>query len=101
MSDNYVYIITTNTAANTDIGLVIFPVPASSQLNILFAAKNNDNLTISLINAAGQVVYKSQQTIAAGNFSTIADVTTLPPGSYILKIRLGQKVYNTKVIILR
>ncbi|MDB5090253.1 MAG: Por secretion system C-terminal sorting protein [Mucilaginibacter sp.] len=102
LSDNYVYIITTNNVGSkTDIGLVIFPVPASSQLNILFAAKNSDNLTISLINAAGQIVYNTKQTIAAGNFSTIADVTSLPPGSYILKIQLGQKAYNTKVIILR
>jgi len=102
LSDNYVYIITgNNTGAKTDIGLVVFPVPASSQLNILFAAKTKDNLTISFINAAGQVVYKSQQTIDAGNFSTIADVTALPPGSYILKIQLGQKIYNTKIIILR
>ncbi|MDB4920821.1 S8 family serine peptidase [Mucilaginibacter sp.] len=102
LSDNYVYIITANNAGNnTDIGLVLFPVPASSQLNIIFAAKNSDDLTISLINVAGQIAYKSQQTIAAGNFSTIADVTNLPPGSYILKIRIGQKAYNTKVIILR
>ena len=102
LSDNYVYITMANgTGNNTDIGLVVFPVPASSQLSILFAAKNSSNLIISLINAAGQKVYNSTQAIAAGNFSTIADVSHLPPGSYVLKITLGQKAYNTKVIVLR
>ncbi|ASU35945.1 S8 family serine peptidase [Mucilaginibacter xinganensis] len=101
-SDNYVYIITSdNTGNKTDIGLITFPVPASTQLNVLFAAKNNADLTLSIINAAGQVVYKRLQAIVAGNFSTIADVTNLPPGNYILKVQLGQKVYNTKIIILR
>jgi len=78
-----------------------FPNPASGPLSILFAAKAPADLTISLINIAGQVVSTSKQTIAAGNFSTIADVSFLPPGTYILKIQLGQKVYNTKVIVLR
>jgi hypothetical protein len=101
LSDNYVYIITAANGGNSEIGLVVFPVPASSQLSILFAAKTSGDLTISMINAAGQMVSKTKQTIAAGNFSTIADVSYLPPGSYILKIQLGQKTYNTKVIVLR
>ena len=101
-SDNYVYIITATDANNkTDIGLVVFPNPASGPLSILFAAKAPADLTISLINIAGQVVNSNKQTIAAGNFSTVADVTYLPPGTYILKIQLGQKVYNTKLIVLR
>ena len=102
LSDNYVYIITANSANNkTDIGLVVFPNPASGPLSILFAAKAPADLTISLINVAGQIVSISKQTVAAGNFSTIADVTFLPPGTYILKIQLGARVYNTKVIVLR
>ena len=81
--------------------MVVFPNPASSQLNIIFAAKNAENLTISLINSAGQKINNSQQAIPAGNFSTITDVSKLPPGTYVLKIQLGQKAYNTKVIVLR
>ncbi|MCR8561813.1 S8 family peptidase [Mucilaginibacter sp. BJC16-A38] len=102
LSDNYVYIITANSPGkNTDIGLVVFPVPASTKLSILFAAKNDAELSIALINAAGQKVYNTTQSITAGNFSTAADVTYLPAGTYVLKLTLGQKVYNTKVIVLR
>jgi len=70
-------------------------------LHIFFTAKTSDNLTLSLINAGGAKVYSSKQTIAAGNFTAIADVSYMPPGNYVLKVQLGQKVYAVKVIVLR
>ena len=98
LSDNFVYVLLTN---NNDIGLVIFPVPASSQLNIIFAAKTNENVAFTLINSAGSVVFNSKQAITAGNISTVIDVINQPPGSYVLEILVGQKIYNKKIIIGR
>ena len=101
-SDNFLYVLATeNSGINSDIGLDIYPVPASSLLNIIFAAKTNADLTLSLINSAGQTAYSSQQVVNQGNFSTSVDVTGLPPGFYILKLLLGGKAYNNKIIILR
>ena len=97
-SDNYVYVLVTN---NNDIGLVVYPVPASNQLNIIFAAKAAGNFTLSLINAVGQVVYTNDQPVAAGNFSTSIDIANLPPGAYVLKMLSAQKVYNSKIVVLR
>jgi hypothetical protein len=90
-----------SSANNTDIGLVLFPVPASSQLNVLFVSRTNSTLTLSLINAAGKIVSGSTQTVAAGNFNTALDITNQPPGTYILKLVLGDKTYNNKIIISR
>ncbi|WP_170227716.1 S8 family serine peptidase [Mucilaginibacter frigoritolerans] len=90
-----------SSANNTDIGLVLFPVPANSQLNILFVAKTSSNLTLSLINAAGKIVSSSSQIVAAGNFNTALDVSNQSPGTYILKLILGEKTYNNKIIIAR
>ena len=102
LSDKYVYVITSNNRGNSnDIGLVVFPVPTSSQLNIIFSAKNNDNLTLQLVNAAGQIVYTNTQATAAGNFSTVIDVSRQLTGSYVLKVQLGQKTYNNKVVIIK
>ena len=101
-SDNFVYVILANNPGNTtDIGLVLYPIPASAQLNVIFAAKANADLNLSLINAAGKIVYVNHQSIAAGNFSTVLDVSSQAPGSYVLKLVLGQKEYNTKVVIFR
>jgi hypothetical protein len=102
LSDNYVYVlISNNKGNNNDIGLVIYPVPASSQVNIIFAAKTSGNLSLSLINAAGRVVYTNAQAIIAGNISTTVNVADIPPGSYILKLLIGQKVYYNKIVIVR
>jgi hypothetical protein len=102
VSDNLVYVLlTTNAGSASDIGLVIYPVPANNQLNIIFAAKTNEELSLSLINAAGQIVYTNQQTIATGNFSKIVNVSSMPPGNYVLRLALGQKTYNSKIVIGR
>ncbi|HWZ04137.1 MAG TPA: S8 family serine peptidase [Mucilaginibacter sp.] len=101
ISDNYVYVLTSSQSSNGDIGLVVYPVPTSNQLSIIFASPANSNLNLSLINAAGLTVYSNLQTIAQGNFTTTIDVSNQAPGSYILKIALGQKVYYDKIVIVR
>jgi hypothetical protein len=101
LSANYVYVLTSNQGSNADIGLVVYPIPANNQLNIIFASPANSNLNLSLINAAGAIAYSNQQTIAQGNFATTINVSKQAPGSYILKIMLGAKVYYDKIVIVR
>ncbi|WP_295675757.1 T9SS type A sorting domain-containing protein, partial [uncultured Mucilaginibacter sp.] len=101
LSDNYVYVLTSNNGNTADIGLVVYPVPANNQLSIIFASSANSNLNLSLINSAGLIVYTNLQTISKGNFATTIDVAKQAPGSYILKIVLGQKVYYDKIVIVR
>jgi len=99
-SDNFVYgIISIN--PDNDIGLDVFPIPANDKLSIVFAAKAATTLNMTLINSAGQTEYTNRQTIGAGNFSTVISVADMPPGTYVLKLLLGQKVYARKVIIDR
>ena len=102
VSDSYVYVMPGGgKGSNSDIGLVIFPIPANNLLNVVFGAKNSDNLTLTLINAAGQTVYTSQQTVTAGNIAAAINVANIPAGSYVLKLLLGQKSYDNKVVIAR
>jgi Subtilase family/GEVED domain/Secretion system C-terminal sorting domain len=100
-SDNFVYVILAVNPGANDIGLVVFPVPADNQVNVVFAAKTAANLNISLISSAGETEYANSQVLPAGNFSTVIDVGHIAPGTYVLKIVLGQKVYARKVIIDR
>lgn len=100
MSDSLVYIVPPKAGTN-DISLAIYPVPANTVLNVLFSAKVSSNLTMSLINSVGETVFKSNQNIVAGNFSTVLNVSNYPPGTYILKLLLGTKVYANKIIIDR
>jgi hypothetical protein len=101
LSDNLVYVLPVGAGSNGDIGLTVFPVPASGKLNIIFAAPAAGILNLSLINLAGQQVYSAAQTIAAGNLSTSIDVSNLAPGNYVLKLLLGQKAYYDKIVVMR
>ncbi|HVS92379.1 MAG TPA: S8 family serine peptidase [Mucilaginibacter sp.] len=99
-SDNFVYV-SPNTGSNNDIGLAVFPVPANGQLNIVFAAKQAEDMVLSMINAKGENSYSVTQSLSQGNFSTTIDTSSLPPGTYVLKLLLNSKVYTKKVIIGR
>jgi hypothetical protein len=101
-SDTYIYVVTTNSADNNaTIGLVIYPIPANKQLNIIFGVKDAGQLNLSLVNIAGKIVYSNTQLLAAGSFSTVLNVADQPPGTYVLKILLGQNLYTHKIIIIR
>ena len=100
VSDSLVYVVKGSGAKN-DIGLQIYPVPASSTLNVIFANSATNDLTFSLINGAGQIVYTNKQTVDAGNIATAINVANIIPGTYVLKMVLGQKTYNNKIIIAR
>ncbi|MDB4999319.1 MAG: hypothetical protein JWR76_396 [Mucilaginibacter sp.] len=101
-SDPYMYaLIARNPDKSTDIGLTIFPVPTINNLNVVFMAQEAGDLTLSLFNTAGQLTYQQQQAITVGNFSTVINVSTQLPGTYMLKVMLGKKIYSKKIIITK
>lgn len=100
-SADFVYVAPNGTGSNSDIGLLVYPVPASTQMNIIFASPATTGLGLSLINAAGQKVYNANENVQAGNVSTSIDVSVIAPGDYVLKLLLGQKAYYQKVVVLR
>lgn len=100
-SASYVFVLPPGTNGGNDISLAEYPVPADNTLNVVFTSSSAGELTMSLINTAGKIVYNHNRQIATGNFSTAIDVHNLPPGVYILKLLLEKKVYANKVIIER
>lgn len=98
-SDEYWFGVLALHPDKSEIGLAVFPVPATSLLNVAFNAKADASLTLSLVNSAGQIIYSQQQAIKAGNFSTLLDVSRQITGTYVLKITLGSKSYGRKIVI--
>jgi hypothetical protein len=102
ISDTYAYaLIAKNPDKSTDIELTVYPVPANTYFNVLLRAKSAGNLQMSLVNSLGQVVYQTSQQIAAGNFSTVINTNNQLPGTYALKVNLGNKLYAKKIVILK
>ncbi len=99
-SSTYVYI-SPSTITDNGVGLTVYPVPANTILNVLFDAPTNADMSLSLVSSIGKIVYTGKQSIAAGNFSTILNVSNQAPGAYILKLVLGTKVYTKKIVIVR
>lgn len=100
-SDAYRYALVALHPDKSDIGLAVFPVPATTKINVVFKAPADNSLTLSLVNNAGQTVYSEKQSITAGNFSTIMDVSRQITGTYVLQVTLGGKVYGHKILIVR
>ena len=100
-SDNFAYVILPANPGENDIGLTVFPNPASTQLYILFAAKSTTNVNLSLINAIGKNEYTDKTVLSGGNFSTLIDVSKLDPGNYILKLLYNSKLYTRKIVIIK
>ncbi|OOQ58245.1 hypothetical protein BC343_11425 [Mucilaginibacter pedocola] len=101
-SDAYNFaLVAKNPDKSTDIGLTLFPIPAINNLNVVFVAKEAGNVKIEIVNNAGQVVHAQSQTIAAGNFSAAVNTGGQLPGTYVLRVTLGKKVYGKKIIIVK
>jgi len=98
-SDPFVYARKAKHPDDSEIALAVFPVPANGKLNVIFTAQRDDALTLSLVNNAGQTVYAQQQQIKAGGFSTVMDVSREITGTYVLRIKLGSKIYGRKIFI--
>jgi len=100
-SDKFTYAIIAVNPKTNPIGLTVFPVPAKNKLNVVFAAPAASEMGISLVNSTGQNSYTQTGQIPSGNFSTVLDVSQIPPGTYVLKVQLGNNAYTQKVIIDR
>ena len=100
-SDNFAYVILPENPGENDIGLTVFPNPANTQLNVLFAAKSNVNVNLALINAIGQNEYTDKEVLTGGNFSTLIDVSKFAPGNYVLRLFYNSKLYTRKIVITR
>ena len=100
-SNNFAYVILPANPDDNDIGLTVFPNPARTELNVLFAAKSAVQINLSLINSAGQTAYSDKESLSGGSFSTLINVGNLVPGTYILRLLLGSKLYSRKVVIDR
>jgi hypothetical protein len=75
----------------------IYPVPATSTLNIQFDGVVNDEGRVLLISMGGQYVY--DQTTALQGRTLAINVSAIPSGTYVLVVKTKDYAYSTKVVI--
>lgn len=74
----------------------LFPLPASQQIHIRFTT--NDIYEMAIFDRQGRLVHQEAR---GPETYGILDVSTLPTGFYVIKIRDGQNLYIKKLIIAR
>ena len=82
--------------------LSIYPNPATTQLNIDFAVKQDQNLKIEILSMTGAVVLSEQYSNLTRNstFNGRYDMSQLPGGLYLLSITSGESAVARKIQII-
>ncbi len=100
-SANFSFVVTAVVnVSSTEIGLTATPNPSNGSFNVSFNVPTKADVTVELINAAGQNTMSRSYPGFSGKFSQQYSVTA-PDGMYILKVQQNNKVYHQKLMILR
>ncbi|HEY1054651.1 MAG TPA: T9SS type A sorting domain-containing protein, partial [Emticicia sp.] len=79
-------------------GINVFPNPAREKLTVEFLSPQPANSVISLVDMTGRVLQQNTAKVNQGKQEFI-DLTPFNTGSYIVKIKVGEKVVSRKVVI--
>ncbi len=81
-------------------GLSVYPNPTMGLFNLNIDSKDaHNNVSIDVVNAAGQVVYSENTNIVSGQNNTQIDLNNFEGGIYFVKVTVNEKVYVTRVAV--
>ncbi|MDI9366256.1 MAG: S8 family serine peptidase [Flavobacterium sp.] len=87
--------------SNTEIGLSTTPNPNNGVFKVNFKVSNKDDLQIALLDISGKTVFIKSYANFVGTFSEQFTTSNIASGNYILKIQHGNKVYRSKLFIVK
>ena len=90
-----------NPTSDNEINLKAYPVPTDGELNITFDVAQANNLSILMSNLLGQVVYKEEKINFSGSYTNVINLARYASGVYILRVKIGSKVYTRKVTVVK
>jgi hypothetical protein len=79
----------------------LFPNPAKSSFNIGFETEEEQDLTITIFDTAGQQLLESQKAAIKGDNLYPFDISPYPAGLYLVQIQTGSVVYHQKFLITK
>jgi hypothetical protein len=89
-----------DTSDNTNI-FKLYPVPSSSQLNVLYNASQHGRVDIIVFNQLGSSVMRKNVVTTAGPNNYALNVEQLKNGIYIVKLIDGNNVHVQKLVVQR
>lgn len=85
-SFEYSKIIRLQNADASTVKVELYPVPASSTMNLNFESIANDNVQLKIVGSTGQILKTMEFEVSKGQNKNIIDVSSLPVGMYHLII---------------
>ena len=79
----------------------LFPNPATDQFNLNIGLAEKENLTISVIDAAGRVVQSQFESLNAGGHQLSIDVSSLPAGIYQVSLKSNNFITSKKISLIK
>ncbi len=84
------------------LALSVYPNPITDKVNIQFNLSENQNVSVKLYNAVGQVAYNSiLGNLAAGVQNITINTTNLPSGIYVMDLSIGGTSVSKKLSIVK
>jgi len=80
---------------------VVYPNPAVDQINVAMESANEGVVTYAVRDLTGKVIKEASWNVVAGSNSTSISVADLNNGMYIMTVKNGSEVKNTKFMIKR
>jgi hypothetical protein len=87
--------------SNTEIGLTTTPNPNNGVFKVSFKVNSKDDLQIALLDISGKTVFTKSYPNFVGTFSEQFTTGNVASGNYVLKIQHGNKVYRSKLFIVK
>ncbi|MGB0885306.1 MAG: T9SS type A sorting domain-containing protein [Chitinophagales bacterium] len=85
--------------AEENIELNLFPVPAKDYTSLRFNVKQNEKVSIEILDLSGKVVSPSEtKEILNGKFYERFDVSNFTPGLYIFNVKIGDKIFTKEFL---
>ncbi|MGA2297853.1 MAG: T9SS type A sorting domain-containing protein, partial [FCB group bacterium] len=86
---------------NVNESISIFPNPATNELKISYNLNVNKNVTFTIIDILGNVVYSATEQGLAGANNSKIDLSALPQGVYYLKLTTGADAMTRIISVIR
>ena len=86
---------------NERLTAMVYPNPASTQLNVAFESDFNQPVVSKMFDVTGREVFAETSSTTSGVNTIHLNTTNLTDGLYVLEVRLGEKTMVTKINIVR
>lgn len=85
----------------TNLNLMLYPNPASSQVSIVNSVKKAETTTFTIYDMAGRVVLQQTKNLRMGKNKTVLNVSSLMQGIYSVEVRNLDNVSTEKLVITK